>query len=86
MAMDMRTPLIAWLGFVAVAAGCVVTHQWIYDKSGMTAESLDRDRAACRTASPPSGLVGILGMDDVDREAFTRCMQQRGYTARQQTR
>jgi hypothetical protein len=78
---------IVGLGFLAVlAAGCGMTHYWIYDKQGMTAESLDRDRGACRTASPPGGLTKLLGSDDVDRDAFTRCMQQRGYTARREIR
>jgi hypothetical protein len=67
-----------------VAAGCATTHQWIYDKPGMTPESLDRDRGACRAASPPGGITKMLKMDDVDREAFTACMQGRGYTARRE--
>ena len=79
-----------WAVIVAVVlvsglgAGCGLTHQWIYDKSGMTPESLDRDRAACRAASPASGLTKLLGTDDLDRDAFTACMQQRGYTARRE--
>ena len=67
-----------------VAAGCATTHQWIYDKPGMTPESFDRDRGVCRAASPPRGMTKTLSMDDVDRDAFTACMQGRGYSARRE--
>ena len=68
-----------------VGEGCATTHQWIYDKPGMTPESFDRDRGVCRAASPPRGLTKMLSMDDVDRDAFTTCMQGRGYSARRET-
>jgi hypothetical protein len=73
---------LAWLALAA--AGCATTHQWIYDKPGMTPESLDRDRAVCRAESPARGVTKVLSMDDVDRDAFTACMQRRGYTARRE--
>ena len=87
--MAVKTPRIvrpaARLALLAlVTSGCATTHQWIYDKPGMTPESFDRDRAACRMAAPPRGMTKTLGMDDVDREAFTACMRQRGYTARRE--
>ncbi len=78
------TPVIVLVLLSGLAASCAVTHQWIYDKRGMTPESLDRDRGACRAASPPRGLTALLNIDDVDRDAFTRCMQQLGYTARRE--
>jgi hypothetical protein len=78
--------LIVSIVLVVVTGGCTVTHQWIYDKRGMTVESLDRDRAGCRAASPPQGLTAMFGIDDVDRETFTRCMEGRGYTARRLAR
>ncbi len=78
------TPGVALVLLAGLVAGCAATHQWIYDKRGMTPESLDRDRAVCRAASPPRGLVAFFGIDDVDRDTFTRCMQERGYTARRE--
>jgi hypothetical protein len=80
-----RFTIIARVVFAVLAAGCGTTHQWIYEKPGMTPESLDRDRAACRAAAPPQGLTKLFEIDDVDRASFTRCMEQRGYTARRET-
>ena len=87
MAMTVRhRSLIGCIALVVLAGGCTsATHQWIYDKPGMTVESLDRDRGACRAASPPQGLTATFGIDDVDRETFTRCMEGRGYTTRRET-
>ena len=76
---------IVYSGLVMLLAGaCANTHQWIYEKPGMSPESLDRDRAACRTEAPPRGLTKMLNADDVDRSDFTTCMQKRGYTARRE--
>jgi len=79
-----RIIVLAVLG--GLGAGCGFTHQWLYEKPGMTAESLDRDRAACGAASPAQGLTKLFSTDDIDRDAFTACMQQRGYTARREAR
>ena len=77
-------PTVALVLLSGLLTACGITHHWIYDKRGMTPESLDRDRAVCRAASPPRGLVAFFGIDDVDRDTFTRCMQERGYTARRE--
>ena len=79
-----RWASVAVVFLSGLGAGCGLTHQWFYEKTGMTPESLDRDRAACRAVSPPSGLTKLLNIDDLDRDAFTACMQQRGYTARRE--
>ena len=82
----MKTPVSTVTAVAAglLVAGCSITHMWIYDKAGMTPESLDRDRAFCRAQAPAQGLTRLLALDDVDRDGFTRCMQQRGYTARRE--
>jgi len=79
-----RVTIIGRVLLTVLAAGCSTTHQWIYDKPGMTPESLDRARAVCRAVAPPQGLTKLLDIDDVDRDGFTRCMEQRGYTARRE--
>jgi hypothetical protein len=78
------TPVTVLVLLSGLVAGCGVTHQWIYDKPGLMPESFDRDRGACRATSPPTGLTALLNLDDVDREAFTRCMRQLGYTGRRE--
>ena len=75
---------LALASLTLAAAGCATTHHWIYDKAGMTPESLDRDRAVCRAESPPRGMTKALSMDDVDRDTFNACMQRRGYVARRE--
>jgi hypothetical protein len=70
---------------VLAVAGCAHTHQWLYDKPGMTPESFDRDRAACRNEAPARGLTKTLGSDDVDRSAYSACMERRGYTVRRES-
>ena len=85
MSRQTRSAMILGVVFLSgLGGGCGLTHQWIYEKSGMTPESFDRDRGACRAVSPPTGLTKLLNTDDLDRDAFTACMQQRGYTARRE--
>lgn len=67
-----------------LVTGCAATHHWIYNKPGMTPGAFDRDRGTCRAASPATGVTSLLNLDEVDREAFTRCMRQLGYTARRE--
>jgi hypothetical protein len=78
------TPATVLVLLSGLMAGCGATHQWLYDKPTMTPESFDRDRGACQAAAPATGLTALLNLDDVDREAFTRCMQRLGYTARRE--
>jgi hypothetical protein len=81
---QIRRAIVLSVLITLLAAACANTHQWIYEKPGMSPESLDRDRAACRTEAPPRGLTKMLNADDVDRGDFTTCMQRRGYTARRE--
>jgi len=79
-------PASVHIAYVLLALGaCSRTHQWLYDKPGMTPESFDRDRAACRIEAPARGLTKTLGADDVDRDAFSACMERRGYTVRRES-
>ena len=72
-----------WLALFAACAlaGCGV--HWIYDKPGVTPDQLSRDQGACLQETPSGGLIAqIFREDAVDREAFNRCMQRRGYSVR----
>ena len=75
------------LGFVLIlSAGCAANEpKLLFEKTGSTEAQTRRDQAACVRAS-------ITGEDQVaanilklDREAYKRCMEDRGYTLRSQS-
>lgn len=65
----------------AVLLGGCASH-WIYDKPSFTAGEVDRDKAACAREAPSRSVFAVFLPEPVDREAFNRCMQQRGYSVR----
>ena len=54
----------------------------MYEKPGATPAQMDRDHTACRKAATSAQRIGVTPEDRVDREAFNRCMERRGYTPR----
>lgn len=63
---------------LTLAAGCA-TAQWSYEKPNVSPAKQDRDMAACRKDSPSHSPFAIFQTRAVDRTAFNRCMEQRGY-------
>jgi len=43
---------------------------------------MDRDLAACRKEATSAQRIGVRPEDRLDRAAFNRCMERRGYTPR----
>jgi len=62
-----------------LVAGCA-TAQWSYEKPNVSPAKQDRDIAACRKASPSHSPFAIFQRQAVDRIAFNRCMEEKGYT------
>lgn len=62
-------------------AGCA-REQWVYDRPQATPAQVDRDLATCRKESASAQKVGITPEDWIDRAAFNRCMERRGYSPR----
>lgn len=83
--MSSRRRVVVTLAAVAAAAslaGCA-RERWVYDKPRATPAQVDRDLAVCRKESISAQRIGLTPEDRVDRAAFNRCMERRGYTPRQ---
>jgi hypothetical protein len=65
---------------VAVLPACATSQEWIYDKPRVTPAQLDQDKAACRKIAPSRSVLRNFEDEKVDRSAFNRCMERRGYT------
>lgn len=81
--MSCRRVVFALAAVTAVAsqAGCA-RERWVYDKPSATPAQADRDLTACRKQSISAQRIGLTPEDRVDRAAFNRCMERRGYTPR----
>jgi hypothetical protein len=66
--------------FAALVGGCASSQEWIYEKPRTTPAQLDHDKTQCRKAAPSRSVLRVLQEEKVEREAFNRCMEQRGYT------
>ena len=65
----------------AFLAGCAST-EVVFGKAGVTQADKERDQGAClRQAIGTNERDAILLPYCVDREAFTKCMEARGYAA-----
>ena len=72
---------LVW-GLVAALPACATGAEWIYEKPRSTPAQLDHDKAACRKIAPSRSLFKTLEAEKVEREAFNRCMESRGYTVK----
>lgn len=70
----------AWGLFLILSAGCASPPRMVYEKPGATPDDIKKDQQACFRTS-------ITGEDQIhsnilklDRDAYKRCMESRGYT------
>ena len=68
------------MSLAALLPACAESQEWIYAKPRMTPAQLDHDKAMCRKAAPSRSVLRKLQEEKVEREAFNRCMEMRGYT------
>ena len=73
----MRALLVIGLLF-----GCATRGLGVYDKPGAPEADLKRDRSACLRASASEGEPFRFSGPTIDRDAFARCMEAKGYTLR----
>ena len=79
--MGFRRRLAPALAIVAaLLPACASSQEWIYEKSRVTPAQLNHDKAVCRKAAPSRSMMRTLQEEKVEREAFNRCMEMRGYT------
>ncbi len=63
--------------------GCATQQRLVFDKLGVTAADRQRDEDQCvRNAITQDTDGRLLTLIVIDRDAYTRCMQTRGYTMR----
>ncbi len=67
------------LASVLLVGGCA-SGEWVYDKPNATAAQVDHDLAICRKESMRKTAVAVTPSQRVDRDAFNRCMERKGYT------
>jgi hypothetical protein len=79
-AMAVRPRALVLASFATLLAGCAASEEWIYDKPRLTPAQLEHDKTMCRRAAPSRSLLRTLQEEKVEREAFNRCMERRGYT------
>jgi hypothetical protein len=72
---------VVW-GLAVVLPGCAATREWIYEKPRTTPAQLDQDKRTCRKVAPSRSVFKTFDTEKVDREAFNRCMEGRGYTVK----
>ncbi len=65
------------LAAVMAVAGCA-TKRMTFEKPGVAARELQRDRDECLYAATRGSNLGIL-TPHVDRDVLVRCMEARGY-------
>jgi hypothetical protein len=78
MAVPPRALVLA--SFAALLTACAASEEWIYDKPRVTPAQLEHDKTMCRKAAPSRSLLRTLQEEKVEREAFNRGMERRGYT------
>ncbi len=79
--MEIVFPIGLW-ALLLFLSGCA-TAQVTYDKPGITRAERQRDLSECLRAAIGSDDRGrFLALYQIDRDAYARCLEARGYTAR----
>jgi hypothetical protein len=70
--------------FVLAIAGCATSEQprLVFEKPGTPEAQMQRDQRACLRSSVAADDMVVSNVLKLDREAYIRCMQTRGYTLR----
>ena len=83
MRMNVRMYRVGVLAALGLLVGCATTEQkMVFDKTGVSAAQRQQDENACMRETlgiDPEGR--LFAPFTVDRGAYERCMQARGYTA-----
>jgi hypothetical protein len=81
--MRWRTTGMRVVGVIGLLVGCASGRGLgVYDKPGAAEADVKRDRSACLRASASESDPFRFSGPTIDREAFARCMEVKGYTLR----
>ncbi len=75
----------AWGLLLILSAGCAAEQKLLYEKPGVTEAQMKKDQRACMRESVTGDSPVVSNILKLDREAFKRCMEGRGYTMRTQS-
>ena len=74
------------LGLLLIlSAGCAAEQKMLYEKPGVTEAQMKKDNSACIRESVTGESQIVSNLLKLDREAYKRCMEGRGYTIRTQS-
>jgi hypothetical protein len=72
--------------FVLALAGCAAEQpRLVFEKAGTPDAQLKKDQRACLRAAISGDDAIVSNLLKIDRDAYMRCMQTRGYTIRTQS-
>jgi len=74
---------VTWLRVLVVIGplvGCATTSLGVYEKPGAPEADVKLDRSACLQASASESDPFRFSGPTIDRDAFARCMEAKGYT------
>ena len=63
-------------------AGCAAERTTVFERPGITDAQLKKDQATCFRASITGEDPVVSNLLQLDRDAYRRCMESRGYTVR----
>ena len=79
--MSWQANAVGVVGLVGLVVGCASgSGLGTYHKPGVSEADTSRDRSACLRSSASDSEPFRLSGPTIDREAFARCMESRGYT------
>lgn len=74
------------LGLLLIlSAGCAGEHKMMYQKPGVPEAQVKKDHTACVRESVTGEDQVLSNLLKLDREAYKRCMESRGYSIRVQS-
>jgi hypothetical protein len=79
-----RLFIVTLVPCLCLLAGCVESERRVYSKPGMTEAQQKQDQEDCVRSAIEVGEAErrLLSAVPINREAFNRCMEARGYTGR----
>jgi uncharacterized lipoprotein YajG len=74
------------LGLILIlSAGCAAEQKMLYEKPGVPEAQMKKDHTACVRESVTGEDQFLSNLLKLDREAYKRCMEGRGYSIRVQS-
>jgi hypothetical protein len=77
------TRTVVSLALLTLVVGCATQGRWVFEKAGVSEADAKKDRSQCFAAAVADNTNDNYGpVGKMDREAYKKCMERRGYTLR----